>query len=1692
MRRFVCLLSSLLFFVIAASLVATAVNPPSRDRLPLGFESTESDPQVFVARGDGYAMRVSADSVKLWLGPQRPGIGWTLRGIRRGVVAAPVDQLPGGVNYLIGADPTKWRVNVPTYGRIVFRDIYPGIDESFYGNQRELEHDYIVAPKADAKRIHFSISGSDVLESGGELSIREGDDMMRLHRPRAYQVDADGIRRDVAVAYVHHHDGSFGFKVARYDRSLPLTIDPVLTYSTYLGGSGGEQSQGIAVDSQGSAYITGLTFSTDFPTTAGVAQNTCKSCSGSKPDAFVSKLNTNGTALVYSTYVGGSDYDQPAGIAVDSNGNAVVGGYTWSVDFPLLNNNPTWGTLTGTGPQTHGFLFSLNATGTAFNFSTYIAGSGSESVTGVATDSNGNIFAVGTTNSPNFPVTPGALTASPAYPLNDIFVMKFVPAGTLTFSALIAPTKKSTSAWANSLFASGVAVDSSDDIFITGWGSDGFPTTTGSYQPASNGNPNAQTYNAFVAKLDPAASQILAATYLGGSSQDEAKAIAVDGNGNAYIAGTANSTNFPVTPGAYETSMPKGLFGNPCCASFVAKFDPTLATLQYSTFLTGAAGADFTTAFAIAVDGAGQAIVTGETHATDFPLVNPVISQPAAGQFGSVTAFLTQFNSAGSALLFSTYYGGSTGSHGIGVALDGSNAAYITGTTNDTDLPTTTGAFQPSVPPPPQFVSANHAYVAKIDISAPGPSLCPSATTLNFNFVRVGTASQPKTLTVNNCGNAALSVASVVAGGDFTETDNCTTAAVSPGNSCTVQVTFKPTAEALRTATLLIASNTGVTTRVALSGTGAQPHVGFLSGTGPITFDSMLIGITSPVARTVIVSNVGTATLTITGMTTTGDFAETNSCPQTLFPHANCLVTLNFTPTVAGLRTGAFTVASDDPNGPATVALSGTGYDAYPAPTITSISPNSAAAGTSNLQLTVNGANFFPASVIQINGVDHATTYQSGNWLSTNLTASDLASMSEVQVTVATPAPGGGAAPPAILTVYLSLPITAAGFTFDPYSRRLFAAVPSGATNYANSVVPIDPFTGTVGTGVQIGNDPAKTVISNDGHYLYVALNGDHAVERYDIGKASTDIQIGMPSDPTFGQLRARELAVVPNDSHSFLATLQRSSSEGGIALFTDSVLRTLLPNDFPTNAGPDTVRFMSDSSVAWGLENGNWLMKFGLGTSGLTLASTQINSAIGGQIESDGTYLYSNFGPVYDPVHQTLVGKYTNLNAGGSVVPDTPLQRTFFFSFDQVYAYDQSSFAQLGTITIGHNVGSSTLARWGSDGFALAMVDIFGDHTNDSIAIFRSRFARPNANTTLTPTMGSTSPATQMTGSGNFLMTITGTNFVAGAVAMWNSTELTTKFVSGTTLTAYVSNSDISQPGTVQVTVKNPNGSTTGAANFTVTSNISLSTSTLSLGSQLLGVSSSGQSVTITNNGSATLNITGITASNGFTQTNNCSSLATAATCSVTITFQPTAAGAVTGVLTIAASDGETLMVGLSGSATDFGVAAAGGSSTSANIKAGQTATFNLAVSPVSGFTGNVALSCSGAPALSQCGVAPTNVAVGSGPAAFTVTLTTTAPVVAMQLPSAPMAPPNGGVVLLALTAIAGIAAIRRARLRPAFVTLVACVALMPGCGGGGGGTKPPGQNPQPGTPAGAYAITVTATTQGVSRQMTLNVTVQ
>ena len=497
--------------------------------------------------------------------------------------------------------------------------------------------------------------------------------------PTVYQQDADWSRHAIAARYTLGATGAqsatVGFEVGAYDPGKPLVIDPVLSYSTYLGGNDGDQGTAIAVDRTGAAYLTGDTYSTNFPPTPGVIQPT-KPSLDSNDDAVVTKLNPSGTALVYSTYLGGGG-DIGYGIAVDRAGDAYVTGRTASTTFPTTLGAFQRTNLGAPNLYDATFVSKLNPTGGALLYSTYLtAATGHVDSAAIAIDGAGNAYLTGTTGATDFPTTPGApQTTNPGGGVKTVaFVTKLNPTG----SALGYSTYLGGSGGDDGY---GIAADAAGNAYVTGdTSSTDFPTTPGAFQTSLGGSTNSK---AFVTKLAPAGS-LAYSTYLGGGA-DSGLAIAVDGVGDAYITGNTSSTTFPTTACAYRSTNPSGGV-NP--VAFVSKLNPLGNALVYSTYL-GGSGGDF--GQAMAVDGVGNAYLTGDTYSTNFP-ATPGAPQTHSGggscYGGCSDAFVTKLTATGGALAYSTYLGGSDNDVGQGVAVDRAGNTYVTGYTLSTNFPT--------------------------------------------------------------------------------------------------------------------------------------------------------------------------------------------------------------------------------------------------------------------------------------------------------------------------------------------------------------------------------------------------------------------------------------------------------------------------------------------------------------------------------------------------------------------------------------------------------------------------------------------------------------------------------------------------------------------------------------------------------------------------------------------------------------------------------------------------------------------------------------------------------------------------------------------------------------------------------------------------------------------------------------------
>ena len=649
------------FLALILSRAALAAVPYGT--IPLSFEANQGQaPSAvqYLARGQGYALllRSTGADVRLQGGDE---LRINLRGARSDALLGGAGLLPGKSYYFTGSNPSGWRLGISNFTRVRARDIYPGIDVVYYGNERQLEYDFLVAPHADPRLICLEFDGAvPRVGTNGSVVLHMPRGDVQLIEPVAYQ-EIDGLRRKVRVRYVLQGSRA-GFQLAAYDRSLPLVIDPVLLYSSYLGAGGLDGSSAVAVDSNGNAYVTGWTSSANLAVTAGAAQSN----HGGMTDAFLVKVDPSGTVRLYTTYFGGSSNDYGKAVALDPAGNIYIAGSSNSSNFPLLNPIHTY------AGGSDAFVAKFAPTG-VLTYSTLIGGSGNDEAHAIAIDGTGAVYVAGSTDSLNFPTTAGAFRTSRAGFL-DAFVVKLNAAGTAkTYSTYLGGSSTDE--------ANGIAVNGTGEAWVSG-------TTWSPDFPLKNG---LQTFGgsveAFVAKLNFAGSDLLFSTFLGGTSIDEGRAITLDPAGNAYVTGSTSSTNFPATSGAYRTT-PAGAF--PDEDAFVTKYNATGTQVLYSTYL-GGGGSE--SGFGIAADSQGNTIVTGQTASADFPVFSNVRDFS-----GAVEAFVAALNPAGNGLVFSSWLGGSGNEAGRSVAILPFGRMYIAGLTNSNDFPVrpATGALQPA------------------------------------------------------------------------------------------------------------------------------------------------------------------------------------------------------------------------------------------------------------------------------------------------------------------------------------------------------------------------------------------------------------------------------------------------------------------------------------------------------------------------------------------------------------------------------------------------------------------------------------------------------------------------------------------------------------------------------------------------------------------------------------------------------------------------------------------------------------------------------------------------------------------------------------------------------------------------------------------------------------------------------------
>jgi hypothetical protein len=764
---------------------------PNFDRTPLSFEANRGQAAQdvqFLSRSRGYTVLLRGGGADLAFVEPVPA-GKTAAGVNphfaaafpaAGLHAAHISiQLSGAnpqaaaaeeepqitrTNYFIGDDPDQWKTNIPNYGRIRYRAIYPGVDLVYYGNQRRLEHDFVVAPGAAPQQIQLAFAGTRQIKidpATGDLVLRAGKSELRLLKPVTYQESA-GKRTPVIASYKLLASNRAAFSIGSYDRSKPLVIDPVLVYSTYLGGaapfSGGNNDilgdpedgiTGIAADSAGNAYVAGFTYSEAFPVTSGVYQ---ASDTGLVPSAFVAKLDPTGNNLVYATYLGGKGENNATAIAIDASGNAYVTGLTSAKNFPTT---PGAFQIVSKEKARAAFVTKLNASGSALVYSTYLAGSGGsypeslgEYAYGIALNSAGDAYVAGSTTSTDFPVTQGAFDTKfkPVYggadqngsPLTG-FLTRLNAAGTkLLYSTYLGGS------FQDSIY--GLAVDSSGEAYVTGiTTSVDFPVTPGTLQTGAGFSKNGYGYEGFVTRINAEGSSLVYSTYFPAI----ARGIAADSSGDAYFAGWVTPDQlvkpFPTTAGAFQTKTTQVDWST----GFVSKLNPTGSKLLYSTYLGGSKGQGDSVS-TIAIDSSGNAYVAGASATTDFPITANAFQ---SGSYLSTLPFFTELNSSGSGLVYSTYFGGSTAS-ATGVALDGSGSVYLAGSVFGNNFPISPGALQTTRQVSNPNDERNTGFVAKLDVTS-ALAGAPTATTLTVNGGQAAVNILPVALSVVVAGRGA-------------------------------------------------------------------------------------------------------------------------------------------------------------------------------------------------------------------------------------------------------------------------------------------------------------------------------------------------------------------------------------------------------------------------------------------------------------------------------------------------------------------------------------------------------------------------------------------------------------------------------------------------------------------------------------------------------------------------------------------------------------------------------------------------------------------------------------------------------------------------------------------------------------------------------------------------------------------------
>jgi hypothetical protein len=723
-RGFFVVPLAILTIVSAGADVGSAkVSPDQREvEAPSAFEANRGqfgNRTEFAIRGPGYFVSLDApgasfrlDSPKMFGRVASRDLRIRMIGAEPSATATAQDELAGRINYLIGKDPSAWITNVPTYARVKYENVYEGIDLVYYARGRDLEYDFVIAPGANADTIEMRVAGAErvALDDRGNLILETRRGSFSFAKPVAYQ-EQGGARVPVTANFAMLGARRIGFSVGAYDRTEPLVIDPVVFYSTFLGGSLTEASVRVGTDGTGSAYVAGRTDSVDFPVTGGAYETDPR-------DLFIAKLNPAGDALVYATYLGGTAFDSLEDMAVDTSGAVYLIGRTNSDDFPTTvgAHDATCGNLSICGSNFQDvFVTKLDPSGSTLAYSTFVGGDEDDTGFGIDVDASGAAYLTGATYSPDFPVTAGAFDESLSGTV-DAFVTKLDPSGaSLEYSTYIG------GALGSGDVGYGIAVEGDGTAHVVGktYATD-FPTTPGAFDETCGSGACSTQPDLFVTKLNATGTALDFSTFVGGIGEEPVNypTLAIDAAGATYITGDTTSTDFPTTPGAFQTSG-SGQTG------FVTKLAAAGDALEYSTYLGGSA---FDIPHDIDVDSSGAACVTGYTASSDFPTSADALDDTLDG---NSDAFLARLTADGSALSYASYIGGERTESGTGVVYD-NDGVIVVGETESIDFSVTPGAYDTSCGgcQTGMMAGESDAFVVHSDFS-PAPPLCGPAPELD-------------------------------------------------------------------------------------------------------------------------------------------------------------------------------------------------------------------------------------------------------------------------------------------------------------------------------------------------------------------------------------------------------------------------------------------------------------------------------------------------------------------------------------------------------------------------------------------------------------------------------------------------------------------------------------------------------------------------------------------------------------------------------------------------------------------------------------------------------------------------------------------------------------------------------------------------------------------------------------------------